>query len=272
MSCGEEVDMSVSDRGRFTLIELLVVIAIIAILAAMLMPALERARAAAQSAACLNKLKQTGLALHLYGNSYDDWLPRPAWSENTPPWGQILWQDGLIDHPTMVNCPIFLPGNLRMNMETCFRNYWDRDPSNNGFQWIWQRSYGFRQNLMVEPSARRNRGGAINLVGFCRLYSGYPPTHGWYDPPTRGNIGDYCGISEYAVLGDSIYRHHGNDLDCESHSLRAAHLRHGGRANVWFLDGHAESLGSQKLDEIPNCGLREDRDPFSILNQSTAEF
>ena len=61
-------------RNRFTLIELLVVIAIIAILAAMLMPALQQAREAGRSASCLNNMKQFGIFWNIYADSYNDYL------------------------------------------------------------------------------------------------------------------------------------------------------------------------------------------------------
>src|SRR5262245_50668158 len=68
----------------FSLIELLVVIAIIAILAGLLLPALAKAKAASQSAACLNHLKQLVTAWTLYADDHHDTLPPNLWDGANP--------------------------------------------------------------------------------------------------------------------------------------------------------------------------------------------
>ena len=133
-------------RRAFTLIELLVVIAIIAVLAAMLLPVLARAKDKARSAQCVSNLRQWGLAMRIYADDYDDFLPRRGqgvqtlalitrpddWFNALPPYFKLPTYEDLVtqgrkpaagDHSIFI-CPdavdpggtYFLPYGMNMNL------------------------------------------------------------------------------------------------------------------------------------------------------------
>ena len=92
-------------KQSFTLIELLIVIAIIAILASMLLPALNQARNKAKTIKCLSNQKQLGISFTFYWSDFDDTMPKGEYYGGKNIWSHVMLRDSYISSIDILLCP-----------------------------------------------------------------------------------------------------------------------------------------------------------------------
>ncbi len=213
--------------GGFTLIELLVVIAIITILAAILLPALHKARERARATICLSGLKQVGLVVMMYAQDFQETIPTSmdvggglGWK----PWSWFYLENGYLKESNVLVCPSAPPYYFQKD-----------DPLGNwyvhGFRGRWWIGNAY---VIIEGSYDRQ---------FIRLTKIPAPQKYWL-------AGDAIREDTWKQEGEL-----GVGDSTADNSSKVAHLRHTGNMNMVFADGHAEIITESEF-----LNLKWDRD------------
>lgn len=167
-------------RKLFSLVELLVVIAIIAILAALLLPALNRARDKAKDSDCRGRLKQISSAIIMYGNDFDDYIVPSALRGGADAyWYHVLCGINVSGNPFGTEKILSFPQSFRCPSEPVPMSYMDYGINTNFAGWTNSNgtiNYEFRkigqvkqpsQKIIVSDNAR-NVSPQVNQLGFVK--------------------------------------------------------------------------------------------------------
>lgn len=221
--------MNRKTKHAFTLVELLVVIGIIGLLVAILLPALGKARAQAQTLKCLSNLRQMGIAFTMYANAQKGYLPYP-----TTTFGEsAMWYSAVDPYLT--------------------RNIGDAQRTGVAAT----RSYATYKQCPVYDTFDGNRSGTAQdtTKEFARTYKMNSMLR-HNNPYGPAKITEVPRSAEFVVLGDGVSLDQvgpvDNQYDSGQFSMEVNNitsgsqtwpaLRHKGGANILFVDGHASTV------------------------------
>jgi prepilin-type N-terminal cleavage/methylation domain-containing protein/prepilin-type processing-associated H-X9-DG protein len=229
-------------RAAFTLIELLVVVAIIGVLAGLLFPAVRRAKQSANTATCINNLRQLGMGAQMYWGDYEsESFPYKVGATNG---GDLYWfgwlQRGAEGARQFDVTRGLLYPYVRDSVRTCPQlNYALRDFKLKATG----AAYGYGYNLQLSPSPTRAK---LKMNELAR-----PATLALFADAAQVNTFQAPASPDHPMLEEFYYVSPGE---------ATAHFRHGGSAYVAFCDGHVSAQKPAPGTEdtrLPNANVAE---------------
>ena len=226
-------------RAVFTLIELLVVIAIIAILAAMLLPALNKARERGMSSRCLGNVKQLGQYSSMYSMEYEDYIPlatnNPGESYTwAPSWIPLLWRYAYPQDKSNGSDIVAALDTANSNVFVC-PSFRIEENCHSGYSMNW--SVNMKKDINTMPSAANQERRKVSFTKYPSRTFLIIDDSGFRTYSSRGEIGRLLTVQGL------------NAARCPASAIVSPWItRHGGMSlNVAYLDGHASTTPAGKM-------------------------